>query len=236
MRLSSPSAPAPTVVCLVLAAALSGCATRADLQKLDDGLTKKMDVLKAAVSTVAADTRAALDELRRSETARTDLLKELKDDIADTRQAVGEHSAESKQRGETLVFVTAENQKYLQAVKTDVSAVGEQVKRLPALMAGLGQDVQALHQALLGIYKIEEAALRERLRALEAVRKQLEKRSPQVNPEAAVEPGQPAAQVPSSLYDIEEATTRERLKAVEEARKQLEQAEGRSLLKPVPAR
>jgi chromosome segregation ATPase len=224
------------VICLVLAAALSGCATRADLQRLDDALSKKMDALTATVSAVSADTRAALDEFGKSETARAELLRKLKADITDTRKAVGEHSAESKQRAETLVFVTAENQKHLQAVKTDVAAIGEQVKRLPTLVAGLGQDVQALHQALLGIYKIEEAALRERLRALEAVRKQLEKRGPQVNPEAAVEPGPPAAQMPSSFYDIEDATTRERLKAVEEARKQLEQAEGRSPVNPVPAR
>ncbi len=174
-----PASPALLGVGLLLLQGLAGCATGSDLEKLNAGLTQRVEAatstvqaelnelqqeLKAAHATqqkgqrdlaealnaVRSESKAKYQELIERGTQRAQVLQELKDDIAEGRKAVRDYAAKSVQDLSKITTLSAELKAELQNVE------------------------QAVRQTLLGTYQAEEAALRERLKVVTKVRQNLE--------------------------------------------------------------
>ncbi len=174
-----PASPALLGVGLLLLQGLAGCATGSDLEKLNAGLTQRVEAatstvqaelnelqqeLKAAHATqqkgqrdlaealnaVRSESKAKFQELIERGTQRVQVLQELKDDIAEGRKAVRDYAAKSVQDLSKITTLSAELKAELQNVE------------------------QAVRQTLLGTYQAEEAALRERLKVVTKVRQNLE--------------------------------------------------------------
>ncbi len=167
---------------LLLLQGLTGCVTGSDLEKLNAGLTQRVEAvnstvqaelkelqqeLKAAHATqqqgqrdlaealnaVRSESKAKFEELLAGGTTRAQTLKELRDETAEARKAVRDYAAQSVQDLSKITTVSAE-------LKAELQNVG-----------------QAMRQTLLGTYQAEEAALRERLKVVTKVRQDLESAS-----------------------------------------------------------
>ncbi|MFQ5992398.1 MAG: hypothetical protein ACE5NA_08160 [Nitrospiraceae bacterium] len=177
-----------------------GCATASDLQKLDQGLTQKLDTansslmseikdLRGELKTVQSDNekqqaelvrtleqfrsdnKAAMEDMRRHEALRSELLlKEVRSETARTREALAASAKENEQALAQIVALNDGTHKRLEHIQKTVATV----KQLPSFLTGLNTEMHMIRQTLLGGYKLEEAALKERLKILEKVRMQLE--------------------------------------------------------------
>lgn len=140
--------------------AVAGCATASDLEKVDKGLTQRLEAMNNALhiqvgelrtdlKAVQADAKAALEKITESEATTFQLLSEMKDQTTKSSRDLGK-----------IVTLSAKLNTELQKVQ------------------------RALRQTLAGVYHAEEAALRERLKVLVEVRKELESLEAMNHPES----------------------------------------------------
>src|SRR5207249_1335795 len=101
------------------------------------------------VGALRSDTKAALEDMLDREAARGQTMKELRADSAQTKKALDEYAGK-------------------------VASFSARLEQLPAIVNQVSNEVQALTQTLIGGYRLEEATLRDRLKAIELVLKQLE--------------------------------------------------------------
>ena len=184
---------------VMILSGLTGCATGSDLEHLSASVSQRLDVLasnvqaesrrlqaqldgqakrqqdlsrmvesikasleaevhavKAEVSSLGNDTRGALEEVLAQESARNKLLNDLRQEAAQTRKALDEYAGKTQQ------------------VQQALGAFSARLDQLPSIVGQVGTEVHALSQTLLGGYRLEEAALRDRLKAIEQVLKHLE--------------------------------------------------------------
>ncbi len=142
---------------LILLLGGMGCVTTSDLEKLNQGLTQKLESLDTSVQTQMADLR-------------TELMEDIKSEAASTRKAQTEQAEERQRALARIEALTDKLNKQLESVQQAVAPVAE----LPSYLSGLSAKMQSIGQALLGNYELEEAGLRERLKILEQARKRLE--------------------------------------------------------------
>ena len=116
-----------------------GCATTSDLEKVDQGLTRKLRNLD---NTLQAQIQGLRRDLKNVQGSQEQLVAAITDEI-DRRLLGIEHTV-------------------------------AEVERLPSLVSDLGTEMDALRQTLFQTYELEEAALRDRLKALEQFRRRLE--------------------------------------------------------------
>ena len=151
----------------------TGCATRADLGKLNQGLTQKLEALDSSVHGQVEDLRTDLKTTQATHTEQYDELKTMlavvKTDMA-TANLLTEYWSKTMQRMKKITAWTEEVNEQLGSVRQLRVAV----EQLPLLLTGLASEMHSLRQALLNGYKLEEAALRERLKALDHMQRQLE--------------------------------------------------------------
>ncbi len=182
-----------------LLALCSGCVATSDLERLNRDLTKQMDSanttikddllmlggkvdqvqtsqealrsdVTSAMETLRADTNKGIEKLATDEQARDRQLKELESQIEKTRQALKDYVTTSSQAMEQIAKVTTEVNNKLAAIEQTVATV----RGLPPAVSELGAELRALRQTLQQTYKLEEAALKHRLRALEELGRNLE--------------------------------------------------------------
>ncbi len=175
-----------------------GCATTSDMQTLQSGLNQKFEVMndelhaevgrlrsalqanqaahqdlhKDLVSTLdalRADTKAAVEEVAKGERTRSQVLTEMKAEAMKTQQVVREYGTASTRAFKKIAVAIWETNDKLRAVRQAV----ETIESLPSLVAGVGEEVHSLRQALAETFRIEETALRDRLTVLEHLRGQL---------------------------------------------------------------
>lgn len=177
----------------------SGCVATSDLERLNRDLTQKLDVANStiqeditalgdkvdqvqtsqealrsevttAMGSLRADTRAGLEKLAVDQQQRDRQLKELDAQIAKTRQALKDSVTTSSQALEQIAQVTKDINRKLASIEVTVAAV----QGLTPAVSELGTELRALRQTLQQTYKLEEAALKHRLKALEELGRQLE--------------------------------------------------------------
>ena len=160
---------------LISLLALTGCVTASDLEKLNKGLTEQLQAMEARTQSQAGDLR---NELEAVHTAQDMLRKDLAEVRADTKAAVEvvrqgeatrsrmqeELKAEINQNRRALTKYARENAEALQRTADFTGRLSTQV-----------HDFQrGVTQIVVGSYRAEEAALRERLKSLVETREQLE--------------------------------------------------------------
>ncbi len=214
----------PVVLSMALAITAGGCVSKSDLQALDHRLSDQLQGLSTSVAGLRTDTQAVQRAVQGEEAARTRVMEQIK-----TATAVTERTLDA------MTAADMESRRSMQALRQEVAGLHERLQALPPLMVRLVRDLGTLHDALLGLYRVEETALRERLKALESVRREIDLRSNPADPAAPAPTIQPGERKPTSLYDVEDATARERLKAIEEVKAQLQQADSRPLPVTPPA-
>jgi archaellum component FlaC len=183
---------------LVVSLLAAGCATSSDLQKLNLDLAQKLDAqtktlraetsslrdqaksfktelesLRAQVGTFQFETRTALERLNEQEVMRQQILNELTASAANTKKTMEGYGATSLERFGKIETMTRETAKQLQTVQQSVSGFSGRIEQLPSLVTTLGTEVRSLTATLLGSYELEEAALKDRLRAVEDMKKRL---------------------------------------------------------------
>lgn len=206
---------------LVLLQAEAGCTTAADLQKLDQGISRKLETLGATIRTEMAGLRADLgaqdkrqqDLIKTIDTIKLMLQSEA-DDLrrqvaalqSDTRSVREEIRAGEREREQALKSLTQETvaivrkaadeygvkmQQQLHDLDQSLSALRDGVGSVPPLVTKLGGEMRSLTQTLVGSYRLEEARLKDRLRVLEQMLKQLDS-----SVEGAQQAGAPSAKEP----------------------------------------
>lgn len=161
---------------------LAGCITRSDLAKLDTQLTGQIQAMEsrsqsqaaalenqlnavsqgqqaiseqvgstaASLAAVQADTKAAMESVQAAERTQLERYKELQKDVLRNRQSAAQFAGQS----------------------------AEALKRIANFTGQVCQQVEKLNettlQALIGSYRAEEAALKERLKAVQQSRINLE--------------------------------------------------------------
>ncbi len=158
---------------MVLLLGGTGCATKADLGKLNEGLTQNLEALDSRVHAQVEDVRTDLKATQAQHTKQYDELKTtlavVKTDMA-TANMLTEYWSKTTQGVKKIAAWTDEVNEQLGSVRQLRVAI----EQLPSLLTGLATEMHSLRQALLNSYKLEEAALRERLKALDHMRRQLE--------------------------------------------------------------
>ncbi len=176
----------------------TGCVTTSDLDRLEHNLAQKVDSqtravrsevatardqikaikaemegLRAQVGSFQMDIRAALEDEKRAGALRDQILKDLILETTSTKKAVEGSQAAAQEELKKLEAVTGDASRQVQALQQVVSTVSARMDQLPAQVSALSGDLRALTDALLGTYALEEAALKDRLRALDEMKRRL---------------------------------------------------------------
>lgn len=187
---------------------VTGCVTGKDLDKLDAGLNKQLVTLDKSVQTQLQTLHTDLQTSRVQNEELKRTLEVVKAEMA-TANTLATYTAQhtealhnlatSHEKAEmatanTLSTYAAQHAEALHNVAASHEKVSKQlrglqeaaasVEQLPPLLANLGTELHVFRQTLLKTYALEEAALKERLRALDEFRRQLEAvpaRQPSVN-------------------------------------------------------
>ena len=185
---------------LVVLCGLSvGCVATSDLERLNRDLTQKMEAantsvqedlsalggkvdqiqasqealqsgVTTAIQSLHADTRQGLERLTGDDQQRQRQLKELEAQLARTRQALADYVKTNSQALEQIAQATKDVHQKLAAIEQTVASV----QGLSPAVSALGSELRGLREALQQTYKLEEAALRHRLKALEELTRQLD--------------------------------------------------------------
>ncbi len=183
---------------LALLLTATGCVTTSDLDKLEHNLAQKVDAqtrsvrsevatvrdqikaikaevegLRAQIGTFQMDMRAALEDEKRTDALRDQILKDLTLVATGTKKAVEGSQAAAQEELKKLEAVTGDASRQVQALQQVVSTVSARMEQLPAQVGALSGDLRALTDTLLGTYALEEAALKDRLRALDEMKRRL---------------------------------------------------------------
>ncbi len=183
---------------IVVSLLAAGCVTSSDLEQLDRNLSQKMDAqsramrsevssllgrvktlstetegLRAQVRTFQLDTSAALELVNEQGVIREQALRDLSTVTISTKREVEGYSAKAREHFGRIEEMTGEATKQIRTVQQIVSGFSGRIDQLPPLVSALGTEVRSLTETLLGSYELEEVALRDRLRAVEEMKKRL---------------------------------------------------------------
>jgi archaellum component FlaC len=153
--------------------------------------------LESEIGTLKAETKGAVEELVSSETVRGQMMKDLRLESSHLRKALDEYANKTHQQLGKIEAVAHEGSKDIRNLEQALAAFSTRLEQLPSLVNHVGSELHSLSQTLLGGYRLEEAALRERLRSVEQVLKQLEPtavHTTQANSKAASPPGAQSSQ------------------------------------------
>lgn len=192
------NAPVRVGVGVVFSLLAAGCATSSDLQKFNLDLTQKLEAqtrtlraetsslgdqvksfktelesLRAQIGTFHLETRTALERMSEQQVIRDQIVKEFTARVTNAKKAMEGYGAKSLERFDKIEAMTGEAAKQLQTLQQAVSDSSRGMEQLPSLVTTLGMEVRSLTATLLGNYELEEAALKDRLRAVEAMKKGL---------------------------------------------------------------
>jgi SMC interacting uncharacterized protein involved in chromosome segregation len=165
---------------------LAGCAT-----DHEQGLARKMDTLGTALRSQMSDLKRdfAAQERRHEELGRT--LDSMKTAIYSTVDKLGRQcdSLQRETKAATELMRSEQGlRQQIQGVQHDLSELNATMEQIAPLATTLDNQVQTLTTALRDSYKVEFTALKERLKTLEQLGKQLDGAVVQEAPPAK-EPG-----------------------------------------------
>jgi DNA repair exonuclease SbcCD ATPase subunit len=151
---------------------LAGCAT-----DHEQSLNRKMDTLGTALRSQMGDLKRdfAAQERRHDELART--LDGMKTAIYSTVDKLGRQcdSLQRETKAATEVIRSEQGlRQQIQGVQQDMSALNATMEQIAPLATTLDGQMQSLTTALRDSYKVELTALKERLKTLEQLGKQLD--------------------------------------------------------------
>lgn len=183
---------------MVVSLLAAGCATSSDLEKLNQNLSQKMDAqsramrsevsslrdqvkslstetegLRAQVRTFQLNTSAALELVKEQGVIKEQGLRDLSTAIISTKREVEGYGAKAQEHFGRIEEITGEATKQIRTVQQVVSGFSGRIDQLPPLVSALGTEVRSLTGTLLGSYELEEVGLRDRLRAVEEMKKRL---------------------------------------------------------------
>lgn len=183
---------------IILSFVTVGCATSSDLDKLYLDLNSRLKVqtrtiqaetsrmrdetkafrtemgeLRSEVDTFHAEMKKALDRLNEQEIMTDQIVKKLNMNSENTRRAMEGYGTKSLERFGKIEAMTGEASKQLQVIQHAVSDSNGRIQQLPSLVSTLGTEIHSLTTTLLGSYELEEAALKDRLRTIEQMKKRL---------------------------------------------------------------
>ncbi len=175
--------PAVLGVGLLLLQGLTGCATGSDIEKLNTGLTQKVDAMN---SIVQAELRELRQELKSAQTKRQkgqqNFVKALHEAQSASKARFDELAAGRAETAQTLKALKEETAEARKAVKDYVAKSVEDFGKIARVADELKAELQkvdrSVRQTLLGTYQAEEAALRERLKVVIKLRQGLQSESP----------------------------------------------------------
>lgn len=170
---------------VVLFLAAAGCATSSDLERLEQGLAKKLEAQSKASQAEMSGLRMKLEIVQTAqEKQQRELVRKLDEiwsmvrtegDVIGTQVGVIQNQTtavlDEVKKSEAA---TGEVRSQLNSVQRGLSTVSGNMERIAPLLTTVGGELRSLAQTLLGAYSLEEAALRDRLKGLEQLRRQLE--------------------------------------------------------------
>jgi hypothetical protein len=178
---------------------LAGCATSSELERLDASLSQRLDTVSAGIRADQSRIQAQLEAQGKRQQDLSRVLEALKTSMEAEGKAVRRDLVDSKAVFEELLgSIVAQAQlskdtrlqldrtqkaleefsgkmhRELASLEEAAKAASTRLEQLPSMVSQVGNQVHGLSQMVTGSFKMEEAALRERLKAVEHLLKQLE--------------------------------------------------------------
>jgi chromosome segregation ATPase len=144
------------------------------VETMKSGLESEVHAIRDEISAQKTETKEVLEELVTSETIRGQMMKDLRLDSTHLRKALDEYAGKTHQELGKIEAVAQEGSKDIRNLQQALAAFSTRLEQLPSLVNHVGSELHSLSQTLFGGYRLEEAALRERLKSVEQVLKQLE--------------------------------------------------------------
>ena len=144
------------------------------VEALKSSLEGEVHTIRGEVGALRSETKEAVEDLASSETVRAQMMKDLRVESTHMKKALDEYASKTHQELGKIEAVAQEGSKELRHLDQALAAFSLRLEQLPSLVNHVGSELRSLSQTLLGGYRLEEAALRERLKSVEQVLKQLE--------------------------------------------------------------
>lgn len=117
--------------------------------------------------------QSALELLKAQEVMNTQILRELSTITTNTKQTVEGSDIKDQERFRRIEMMTGEATKQLQTVQQAFSDLSGKIENVPSRVTALGTEVRSLTETLRENYELEEAVLKDRLRLVKEMQKQV---------------------------------------------------------------
>ncbi len=117
--------------------------------------------------------QSALELLKAQEVMNTQILRELSTITTNTKQTVEGSDIKDQERFRRIEMMTGEATKQLQTVQQAFSDLSGKIENVPSRVTALGTEVRSLTETLRENYELEEAVLKDRLRLIKEMQKQV---------------------------------------------------------------
>jgi len=107
------------------------------------------------------------------EVMNTQILRELSTITTNTKQRVEGSDIKDQERFRRIEMMTGEATKQLQTVQQAFSDLSGKIENVPSRVTALGTEVRSLTETLRENYELEEAVLKDRLRLIKEMQKQV---------------------------------------------------------------
>lgn len=149
-----------------------------DLSRAVEGLKSNIEgegkAVRSDMAAIKTESKALYEEMLAHEAIQTQLSKDTRLEMAHTKKALDEFAGKTDEELATLSDVAKTVSKEIRSLQQALTSFSSRLEQLPSMVSQVGSQVHGLNQTLMGSYKLEEAALRDRLKAVEQVLKQLE--------------------------------------------------------------
>jgi hypothetical protein len=144
------------------------------VEAVKSGLEGEFRALRAEMGGLRTDTKTMVDELVSSATLSGQIMKDLRVESTHMRKALDDYAGKMHQELGKIEAVAQDGSKEIHTLEQTLAAFSGRLEPVPSMVKHMGSELHGLSQTLMGSYKLEESALRERLKAVEQVLKQLE--------------------------------------------------------------
>jgi archaellum component FlaC len=149
-----------------------------ELSRSVEGLKSSIEsegkAVRGEIAAIKTEHKAVFEEMLVHESVQTQLGQDTRLEMAQTKKALDQFAGKTQEELGSLGEIVQSGSKEIRGLQQALASFSARLEQLPALVSHVGSELHGLNQTLMGSYKLEEAALRERLKAVEQVLKQLE--------------------------------------------------------------
>lgn len=158
---------------IVVSLLAAGCVTSSDLAKLDQSMAQKLDAHAKAQRAEMGSLREQVKTLRTEAESLRAQVGALQLNTPAALETLKEQDVINEQALRDLSTITVSTKKEVEGYAAKAREHFGKIDHFPSLVSALGTEIRSLTETLRGNYELEEGGLRDRLRAVEELKKRL---------------------------------------------------------------